>query len=91
MEPDGGCSSGGVSVGTSSHLDPAVLVVAEPDASGLPPHLVLAAEGAGVLGVLRDLHLLHSLPQGGTVPRFFIISLSSRHVVELLTWCRTFQ
>ena len=52
MEPDGGCSSGGVSVGTSSHLDPAVLVVAEPDASGLPPHLVLAAEGAGVLGML---------------------------------------
>ena len=39
-----------------------------PDASGLPPHLVLAAEGAGVLGVLGDLHLLHGLPQGGSVP-----------------------
>ena len=86
MEPDGGCSSGGVSVGTSSHLDPAVLVAAPaisnvktksvkkgknhslPDASGQPLHLVLATEGAGVLRVLRDLHLLHSLPQGGAVP-----------------------
>ena len=68
--PDGRCGGGGVSVGTSSHLDPAVLVVAEPDAGGHPLHLVLAAEGAGVLRVLRDLHLLHSLPQGGAVPRF---------------------
>ena len=50
--PDGRCGGGGVSVGTSSHLDPAVLVVAEPDAGGHPLHLVLAAEGAGVLRVL---------------------------------------
>ena len=47
--------------------------MAEPDAGGHPLHLVLAAEGAGVLRVLRDLHLLHSLPQGGAVPRFSMI------------------
>ena len=47
--PDGRCSGGGVSVGTSGHLDPAVLVMAKPDASGCPLHLVLATEGAGVL------------------------------------------
>ena len=52
VAPDGRCGGGGVSVGTSSHLDPAVLVVAEPDAGGHPLHLVLAAEGAGVLRVL---------------------------------------
>ena len=67
-KPDGSRGGGGVSVGTSSHLDPAVLVVAEPDAGGHPLHLVLAAEGAGVLRVLGDLHLLHSLPQARTVP-----------------------
>ena len=66
--PDGGRGGGGVSVGTSSHLDSAVLVVAEPDASGLPLHLVLATEGAQVLRVLRDLHLLDGFPQAGSVP-----------------------
>merc|ERR1719270_562041 len=66
--PDGGCGGGGVSVGTSCHLDSAVLVVAEPDAGGLPLHLVLATEGAQVLRVLRDLHLLDGLPQGSTIP-----------------------
>lgn len=66
--PDGGRSGGGVSVGTSSHLDSAILVVAEPDAGGLPLHLVLATEGAQVLRVLRDLHLLDGLPQGSTIP-----------------------
>ena len=66
--PDGGRGGGGVSVGTSSHLDSAVLVVAEPDAGGLPLHLVLATEGAQVLRVLRDLHLLDGLPQGSTIP-----------------------
>ena len=54
--------------GPWTYLDPAVLVVALPDAGGLPLHLVLTAEGAGVLGVLRDLHLLHSLPQARAVP-----------------------
>ena len=62
-----------------------------PDASGLPPHLVLAAEGAGVLGVLRDLHLLHSLPQGGAVPGIQIDFSRFCQAVELLTWCHTFQ
>ena len=66
--PDGGRGGGGVSVGTSSHPDSAVLIVAPPDAGGLPLHLVLATEGAQVLRVLRDLHLLDSLPQGSTIP-----------------------
>ena len=73
--PDGGRSSGGVSVGTSCHLDSAVLVVAEPDAGGLPLHLVLATEGAQVLRVLRDLHLLDGLPQGSTIPDVPSVSL----------------
>lgn len=73
--PDGGRGGGGVSVGTSSHLDSAVLVVAEPDAGGLPLHLVLATEGAQVLRVLRDLHLLNGLSQGSTIPRDPSISL----------------
>ena len=30
-------------------------------------HLVLSTEGAGIFAVLRDLHLLHSLPQASTV------------------------
>merc|ERR1711936_1313170 len=34
----------------------------------LPLHLVLATEGAQVFRVLRDLHLLDSLPQGSTIP-----------------------
>ena len=75
--PDGGRGGGGVSVGTSSHLDSAVLVVAEPDAGGLPLHLVLATEGAQVLRVLRDLHLLDGLPQGSTIPYVPSISLRS--------------
>merc|ERR1719367_2249460 len=42
--------------------------MAEPDTNGLSLHLILSAEGAGILAVLRELHLLHSLPQAGTVP-----------------------
>ena len=38
-----------------------------PDANGAPPHRVLSAEHAGVRGMLRDLHLLHLLTQGGTI------------------------
>ena len=94
MEPDGGCSSGGVSVGTSCHLDSAVLVVAEPDAGGLPLHLVLATEGAQVLRVLRDLHLFDGLPQGSTIPSVPSISLRYGQAINSVyfnTWCRTFQ
>ena len=90
--PDGGRGGGGVSVGTSSHLDSAVLVVAEPDAGGLPLHLVLATEGAQVLRVLRDLHLLDGLPQGSTIPDVPSVSFqSSSQSACLNTWCRTFQ
>ena len=35
--------------------------------SHLSLHLVLSAEGASVLAVLRDFHLLDGLPQAGTV------------------------
>jgi hypothetical protein len=58
----GGC---GDSVGTTGHGALAGLAV--PDADGLPLHGDLAAESAGVLGVLGDFHLLHLLTQGSTV------------------------
>ena len=38
-----------------------------PDARRVTLDGVLSAEGAGVLGVLGDFHLLHTLSQGGTV------------------------
>lgn len=40
---------------------------AVPDADGLALDGVLAAERAGVPGMLGDLHLLHLLSEGGTV------------------------
>ena len=90
--PDGGRGGGGVSVGTSSHLDSAVLVVAEPDASGLPLHLVLATEGAQVLRVLRDLHLLDGLPQGSTIPEYQALVFGQAQKTACpCTWCRTFR
>jgi len=55
------------SVGTASDGSAAALAV--PDTDGLPADGDLAAEGAGVLGVLGDFHLLHLLTQGGTVTR----------------------
>eukprot|EP00304_Pavlova_gyrans_P001339 CAMPEP_0206037464 /NCGR_PEP_ID=MMETSP1466-20131121/3463_1 /ASSEMBLY_ACC=CAM_ASM_001126 /TAXON_ID=44452 /ORGANISM="Pavlova gyrans, Strain CCMP608" /LENGTH=255 /DNA_ID=CAMNT_0053412017 /DNA_START=198 /DNA_END=961 /DNA_ORIENTATION=+ len=42
---------------------------AVPDADGLPLHLILAAEGALVLGVLRHLHLLHDFPERRAIAR----------------------
>ena len=53
------------SVGTTGNG--ALAATAVPDADSLPADGDLAAEGAGVLGVLGDLHLLHLLTQGGTV------------------------
>ena len=38
-----------------------------PDAHCLPFHLGLATEGAGVLGMLANLNLLHHLPEGGLI------------------------
>ena len=90
--PDGGRGGGGVSVGTSSHPDSAVLIVAPPDAGGLPLHLVLATEGAQVLRVLRDLHLLDGLPQGSTIPEYQALVFSQAHKTACpCTWCRTFR
>lgn len=40
-----------------------------PDSDGLPLDLILAAEGAVVLRVLRDLHLLHDFPERRTIAR----------------------
>ena len=41
--------------------------LAVPDTGGVTLDGVLAAEGAGVAGVLRDFDLLHLLTEGGTV------------------------
>lgn len=51
-----------VSPGTTSnclHAGPTV-----PDTNSLPLHFGLAAEGAGILGVLADFNLFHHLPKG---------------------------
>merc|ERR1719158_40141 len=60
-----GGSGGGNDVGAAS--DGALAGLAVPDAGGVAADGGLAAEGAGVLGVLRNLHLLDLLTQGGTV------------------------
>lgn len=52
-------------VGTSGNGSLAGLAV--PDTGRVSSDGGLSAESAGVLGVLRDLHLLHLLSQGGTV------------------------
>merc|ERR1719308_300176 len=65
--PDACGGSGRVVPGSSSNGHTTVLVVAEPDTNSLSLHLVLSTEGAGIFAVLRDLHLLHSLPQASTV------------------------
>ena len=56
----GGSSSGHLPAATSESL---VASAARPDAGGLPLDGVLAAEGAVVLGVLKDLELLRDLTQ----------------------------
>lgn len=53
------------SVGTASNGSAAGAAV--PDTDRLSSDGGLSAEGAGVLGVLGDFHLLHLLSQGGTV------------------------
>lgn len=55
------------SVGTTGDGSAAALAV--PDTDSLPADGDLSAEGAGVLGVLGDFHLLHLLTQGGTVTK----------------------
>ena len=45
----------------------AAAATAVPDTDGLAADGDLAAESAGVLGVLGNFHLLHLLTQGGTV------------------------
>merc|ERR1719245_2146531 len=74
--PHTGGSSGGVVPGTSSNSHTAALVVAKPDANSRSLHLVLATEGAAVLGMLADLHLLDSLPEAGSIPGAVLASNS---------------
>lgn len=52
-------------VGTAS--DGALAALAVPDTGRVTTDGGLAAESAGVLGVLGDFHLLHLLTQGSTV------------------------
>jgi len=47
---------------------------AVPDSHALSLQRVLAAEGAGVGGVLRHLHLLHRLPERRTITRRVLAS-----------------
>lgn len=69
----------GNDVGTAGNSLPAGVAV--PDTGGVTLDGRLAAEGAGVLGVLGDFHLLHLLTQGGTVPG----TVLSGHA-DLLWW-----
>lgn len=55
------------SVGASG--DSALAGLAVPDTRGVSADGGLAAEGASVLGVLGDFHLLHLLTQGSTITR----------------------
>ena len=66
--PDGGSGGGGVVPSSSSNDHTAILITASPDANNLPLHLVLSTEGACVLGMLGDFHLLDGLPKAGAVP-----------------------
>merc|ERR1719213_396354 len=66
--PDAGRGHSGVVIGSSSNVDPAVLVVTEPHSNSLSLHLILSTERAQELTVLRDLHLLDGFPQAGSVP-----------------------
>merc|ERR1719297_509862 len=72
QSPDGGPDAGrghsGVVIGSSSNVDTAVLVVAEPHSDSLALHLILSAERAQELAVLRDFHLLDGFSQAGAVP-----------------------
>ena len=52
-------------VGTAG--DSLLARLAVPDTGGVTLDGVLAAEGAGVAGVLRDFDLLHLLTEGGTI------------------------
>jgi len=65
---DRGGGGGGIVPGSTCNLHAALPVLANPDANTSSPHPLSAAEGAHVLGVLRDFHLLHSLPQRSTIP-----------------------
>lgn len=65
---------GNVRDGVSTTSSGLLAALAAPDADGLSLDGVLAAESAGVLGVLGGLHLLNHLPQRGTISVFRAIS-----------------
>ena len=66
---DGGSHGGGGGGGVhpSATGDGPLAALAGPDAHNGALHGVLAAEGASVLAVLGDFHLLDHLTQGGTI------------------------
>ena len=67
-------------VGAAS--DGALAALAVPDTGGVTTDGDLAAESAGILGVLGDFHLLHLLTQGSTVTiQLRLVSLSWSLVV----------
>lgn len=65
LRSDGGSSRGAEGPSTTGH--DLLAGTALPDADGLALDRVLAAESAGVLGVLRDLDLLDLATERGTV------------------------
>jgi len=93
--PDGDGGGGGVNPGAAGDRLPATFAM--PDADDLSLQCVLAAEGAGVGGVLRHFHLLHRLPERRAVTgrilagnadflgslRHFILSFESLNYTRL--------
>lgn len=70
--------------GVSTTSGGLLAALAGPDADGLSLDVVLAAESAGVLGVLGGLHLLDHLPQRGTISVIPEISLRIRDSQRIL-------
>ena len=77
-----------VRYGVSSSSDGLVACLAVPDSHRVSLDGRLSAEGADVFGVLRDLHLLDLLSQGGTVSAIRENKLSATHSDSLFKLMR---
>lgn len=64
--------------GVGATGDSLVARLAVPDTGGVTLDRVLAAEGAGVAGVLRDFNLLHLLTERGTITEGFTLECCPR-------------
>lgn len=62
--------------GVGATGDSLVARLAVPDTGGVTLDGVLAAEGAGVTGVLRDFDLLHLLTEGGAITEVLVSGCS---------------